>query len=227
MPDNCGGLAHIGEDYDAATENGELRILFVGYDYGHGHADLRHRQTDIQDYSDNLNPHYKGIVKTLIEIYQEGGKESWKHLLRRMVQTNATRCAAPDGNRVMKSNTTHRMRMNCWKHFKKEIEVLEPTIIWFHGAALKSPFLQALREERLSLSVPFAQYAEYCGQIEWTVFEKPFSSFLAFFHHPAYGHFGKQWELAARLVAHLRKQGSLPIFNSEWNGRDRKEWPSI
>jgi hypothetical protein len=49
----------------------------------------------------------------------------------------------------MQSNITKTMRMNCWSHFKKEIEVLEPTLIWFHDAVAKSSFLEAVRKEGL------------------------------------------------------------------------------
>jgi hypothetical protein len=229
--ENCGGLAHIGENYDVVLDGQELRILFVGKDYGCGNSDLKTRRGIIQTYADPLNPHYKGIIKVLMEVFQdrcEGG--TWRTLLRRMAQTNATRCTAPRPSKAqassMQSNITKTMRMNCWSHLKKEIEVLEPTLIWFHDAVAKSSFLEAVRKEGLFPTVPYERYQQWY-QVEWTIFRRPFKSVLAFFHHPAYGHFGRQWELATDVIARLREEGCLPVFAENWSPLKRKEWPVI
>lgn len=229
-PENCGGLAHVGENYDVVVDGKELRILFVGKDYGWGRSELRERQTEIQNYSGEPNPHYKGIIKVLMEIFQERcDKTSWHHLLRDMSQTNATRCTAPrqsqKGTPFMKSNITHTMRMNCWGHFRKEIEVLEPTLMWFHDADAQSTLLQSIREEGLSPTDLFE--LQECKQVEWTIFPRPFKSVLAFFHHPAFGHFGRQWRFATDVIARLREKGYLPTFNNEWKPLQKEEWPFL
>ncbi|MGA2481531.1 MAG: hypothetical protein ABSF92_00255 [Candidatus Acidiferrales bacterium] len=229
--ENCGGLAHVGEEYDVFMNGQELRVLFVGKDYGRGNSEVRQRQTDIQTYLGEPNPHYKGIIKVLMEVFQERcDKNSWRYLLRRMAQTNATRCAAPresaKGNSLRKSNITRTMRMNCWDHFKKEIEVLEPTLIWFHDADAQSSFIQAIRREGLSPTLPFEQLQE-CQQVEWTIFLTPFTSVLAFFHHPAFRHFGRQWGLATGVIARLRREGHLPAFSNEWKPLGKEEWPTL
>ena len=230
-PENCGGLAYIGENYDVLEGGKEFRVLFVGKDYGSGGSDLRERQAKIQTYIGEPNPHYKGIIKVLMEVFQERcERDSWKHLLSRMAQTNATRCAAPrndqKGKPLMKSNITHPMRTCCWSHFRKEIELLEPTLIWFHDAEARPSFSQVARNEKLPTVVPFKQHQE-CLMVEWTIFPKPFRSMLAFFHHPAYGHFGRQWTMATDLIAQLRGSGYLPLFESDWKSLEKTEWPSI
>jgi hypothetical protein len=229
--ENCGGLAYLGEDYDVSVDGQELRILFVGKDYGRDNSELRERRTEIQTYSGEPNPHYKGVIKVLMEIFQDrcDGK-SWRLLLKRMAQTNATRCAAPQKNETgkasMNSNITNTMRTNCWCHFKKEIELLEPTLIWFHDADARDSILGAISKEGLSLALPFEEHQE-CQQVEWTIFSRPFKSVLAFFHHPAYGHFGRQWETSTDAIARLRKVGYLPTFDKEWKPLQKEEWPTL
>ncbi|MFL6464109.1 MAG: hypothetical protein ACJ73N_06835, partial [Bryobacteraceae bacterium] len=68
---NKGGLAFVGEQYDIRVRTDDFRLMFVGYDYGTGCSGLVDRRRDIQEYHPRLNPHYKGIVKMLLEIYQE------------------------------------------------------------------------------------------------------------------------------------------------------------
>jgi hypothetical protein len=230
-PENCGGLAHIGENYDVVIDGKELRILFVGKDYGWGRSELKERQTEIQTYSGEPNSHYKGVIKVLMEVFQERCEsDSWRHLLWRMAQTNATRCTAPrddqTGKPLMKSNITHTMRTHCWSHFRKELELLEPTLIWFHDADAQSFFSQVARKEGLPIIVPFEQHQE-CLLVEWTVFPRPFKSVLAFFHHPAFGHFGRQWTIATDLIARLRESGYLPMFSTDWKSLEKREWPTI
>lgn len=229
-PENCGGLAHVGEDYDVDVDGQELRILFVGKDYGWGNSELRERQTDIQTYSGEPNPHYRGIIKVLMEVFQErSNRNEWRHLLRRMAQTNATRCTAPresqKGVPLMKSNITLTMRMNCWAHFKKEIEALEPTLIWFHDADAQFSFLQSIHKEGLSTTELFE--LQECKQVEWTIFPRPFKSALAFFHHPAFHRFGRQWSLAIDVITRLRENGYLPTFNKDWKPLQQEEWPFL
>jgi len=229
--ENCGGLAHLGEDYDVSVDGQELRILFVGKDYGHDNSELRERRTEIQTYSGEPNPHYKGVIKVLMEIFQDrcDGK-SWRLLLRRMAQTNATRCTAPRASQTqkmnMQSNITNTMGKNCWSHFRKEIEVLAPTLIWFHDADARYSFIRAIHEDGLSPTLPF-EHRQKCQQIEWTIFSRPFKSVLGFFYHPAYGHFGRQWGLATNVITGLRKEGYLPTFDKEGKPLQKEEWPTL
>jgi hypothetical protein len=229
-----GGLAHVGEKYDICFDDKSLRILFVGYDYGNCCATLEQRRRSIQCLSGpdlNKSPHYKGIVKVMMEIFQckcgsEADTGSWRPLLKRMSQTNATRCCAPKEGR-MGCNTTEGMRTNCWPHFKKEIELLQPTIIVFHGAALKDSFLHNLDSaERRTLCS--SELSEHCQHVTWESFPAPFKSFLLFFNHPGHGQFGRQWDTKVLPVLKgLRDDGRLPSPNTDWKPRKRKEWPRI
>lgn len=150
-----------------------------------------------------------------MEIFQEGCTgDSWPELLKRMAQANATRCCAPSGH-LMTTNTNNRMRRNCWAHFRKEIEELEPTLIFFHGAYLKGSFLEALQAEGIRPRQPVDDFEE-CRLVEWAVFARPFASILAFFHHPARGAFGRQWERTTALIRRLQQEGYLPTFSQGW-----------
>lgn len=231
-----GGLAHVGEQYDLSIDGKETRMLFVGFDFGNDCAGLEERRLDIQAYSGIPNPHYKGIIKVMMEVLEQNcetpkDENLWKPFLKRMAQTNATRCCAPRNGR-RKTNTTERMRKNCWIHFKKEIEVLRPTIMFFHGAQLKSSFLENLRSERVSCIPLFQDFQEHCQHIIWTTFNDPFESVVLFFSHPqplwSPHNFGSQWEAeVVPILKRLREVGILPTITTEWRSRQRKDWPSI
>jgi hypothetical protein len=229
-----GGLAHVGEDFDTTLAGKGVRILFVGYDYGNCCDDLETRRASIQGYAGALNPHYRGLIKVMMEIFQvqcasEREDHLWKPLLRKMAQTNETRCCVST-NRSMRTNTTRTMQTNCWVHFRKEIEILGPTLIFFHGAALKRRFLESVKEEHAQPSPrsPIDGYERHCQVIDWTIFPKKFSSVLLFFNHPAYGHFGRQWETKVTpLLQSLRERQLLPPGESDWRPRARTDWPKI
>lgn len=229
-----GGLAHVGEEYDLTFDSRELRILFVGYDYGNSADWLESRRDDIQSYGGSLNPHYKGIVKVLLEIFQvrcqsEEDVGAWKPLLRRMSQTNATRCCAPRDGR-MRTNMPAITHTNCWTHFKAEIQILEPTIMFFHGAGLRKSFLQCLSHETHPpmVSPLFPELGQHCHVVEWRYFTLPFKTILLFYNHPAYGHFGRQWESHVLPVLQaLREMSLIPSLASSWKPRQRIDWPSI
>jgi hypothetical protein len=237
-----GGLAHVGEDYDVRFDGKELRIMFVGYDQGNCCAGLEEYRQSIQCFHSAINPHYKGIIKVMMEVFQqecdsETDKHLWKPLLRRMVQTNATRCCAPregsNSRRTMACNTTEDMRRKCWPHFKREIEILKPTIMFFHGASLKTPFMDDLKRDGVSCEPLDGELGEHCYLLKWT-WADPFESVVLFFNHPApipignRHNFGSQWDKKVVSVLNkLRTLGMLPTLNSAWVPRQRKDWPKI
>lgn len=232
-----GGLAYVGEQYDVAVDSDELRILFVGKDGGNSEFDLNQRRADIQNYRGSPNPHYSGIVKVLMEVFQErfdGAQSEWRTLLKRMAQTNATRCAISKENGSKKGgmgcNTTNRMRNQCWTHFRTEIDILKPTVMFFHGKDLGPWFLkQAANDGTLSeLEGGSERLRAHCKQITWTTLPSNFETILLFFNHPGHGHFGKQWEsVAIPVIQELRRIGKLPTFNRNWLPLGRREWPAI
>jgi hypothetical protein len=61
--------------------------------------------------------------------------------------------------------------MNCWRHFSKEIEVLEPALIWLHDADAQSSFQQAVRKDGLLARVLYEQLPE-CQQVNWAIFPR-------------------------------------------------------
>jgi hypothetical protein len=231
-----GGLAFVGVDYDIRFGDRELRLLFVGIDRGNQPGSLIRLREDIQEYPGKLNCHYRGIVKVLMEVFQvtcvaEKDEGRWKPLLRRMAQTNLTRCCAPKHGK-MRTNQTATMVNNCWAHFKKELEVLQPTVILFHGKRLLRPFLESLRIERLVPSPLTAESKGLCYEVAWSNFERPFCSTLLFFNHPSPPYspynFGSQWESKVLpMIAKLRDLGHVPNSDASWKPRGRKAWPSL
>ena len=206
-----GGLAYIGSEYDAKVNGTDIRVRFVGYDYGNCSATLEARRECIESLND-LNRHYKGIVKLQMEIFEvECGaiehETIWQPLLRKMAQTNATRCCAPRDHQ-MRTHTTTPMRRNCWPHFRKELELLEPTMVIFHGANLKWLVLEKLKEEQIEAKELYPEFDGYCREVNWRCFSRPFTSLLLFFRHPACGWFGRQWNPpVVPLVSKLKASG--------------------
>ncbi|HMD99602.1 MAG TPA: uracil-DNA glycosylase family protein [Terriglobia bacterium] len=223
-PSDC-HLNHQGEDYDGTVNGKPLRILFVGIDTGRGSDAVGLLRTDRY----GLNDHYRGILKVLMEIFQvrasddEQERLQVRSLLRRCAQTNTVQCCAPSGGR-MGTNSTDVMRENCWRYLKKEIEILEPTLILFHGARVRDPFTESIGREGLT-PTPIEGLPE-CETVRWTVFPNPFTSLLAFFHHPARGHFGKQWPRVVYLLGRFRSQYAAS-FQDGWTPLGRREWPGI
>jgi hypothetical protein len=143
-----GGLAYIGSQYDTKVAEGNMRILFVGYDFGNTFASLEQRRTDIEGYRPPLNAHYNGVVKVLMEIFEQNCEsgadvQNWRSLLVRMAQTNVVRCCVPE-NGTMQTHATQTMWKNCWPHFREELRILRPTLVVFQGKSLKRFFLRQL-----------------------------------------------------------------------------------
>jgi hypothetical protein len=223
-PSDC-CLNHQGEDYDGVVNGAFLRILFVGIDTGRGSDAANVLRTDRY----GLNAHYRGILKVLMETFQvrasgdEQERLQSRQLLERCAQTNTVHCCAPSGGK-MRTNSTDIMRKECWRHLKKEIEILEPTLIFFHGARLRGAFSRLIGREGLTTT---PEGFPECETISWTIFPNSFTSLLAFFHHPARGHFGKQWEArAVPLLGRFRSQ-HLGILQDNWRPLGRSEWPKI
>jgi len=224
--ENCGGLVHVGEEYDVTVHHREFRILLVGKDYGGGSSDLAARRQCIQSLTENdLNWHYKGVVKTLLEVYQWRREDGWQCLLKRMAQTNATRCCAPRENR-MACNTNYQMRLNCWPHFRAEIEILEPTLIIFHGADLAGPFQACLQREGAQVDQPLPGL-DRCQHVKWTNFSNPFETVIVFMNHPFAARWRQfDWASAVEIINRLRPR-HLPVFNTQWTPLQDSDWPRL
>lgn len=227
-----GGLAHVGEQYDVKFDGGELRLMFVGFDGGNHRFGIDDRRRDIQAYPKRRNQHYDGIVKVLIEVFQEpfdGEESEWRSLLKKMTQTNATRCAISKSG-AMNTHTTVQMRRCCWIHFRKEIEILQPTVMFFHGKELQSWFLKQVGEDgqtsRLDSGSDLLDV--HAREIVWTSLRPNFKTLLLFFSHPSRHHFGKQWDSAVvPVLKELREMRKLPVFQDQWRARGRRDWPAI
>lgn len=230
-----GGLAHVGSQCVMSFGEKPFTIMFIGYDYGRGAWSLETCRQQTEEYPQRLNPHYKGIVKVMMEIFQvkceqESSTELWTPLLKRMSQTNGTRCCAPVDNH-MACNTTQGMRRQCWPHLKKEIEILRPTIILFHGAQLRQSFLKSLHSDGCIEQPIFSEFQNHCCRVRWP-FPDPFDSVLLFFSHPSHpqanNSFGSQWDTTVvPILNRLRQQRWIPTVNPDWRPRLRKQWPSI
>jgi len=131
----------------------------------------------------------------------------------------------------MRTGTTEKMRKNCWEHFRAEIKILEPTLIFFHGDKPRESFLENLHREGVQ-SRPLLignTWEDLCRKVEWKGpnFPHPFESVLLFYHHPAYGHFFREWESrVVPVLNELRKERVLPILSNTWLSLTKTDWPT-
>jgi hypothetical protein len=142
-----------------------------------------------------------------------------------MAQTNATRCCAPRDGR-MRCNMNYGSRLSCWPHFRAEIEILEPTLMIFHGSDLRYPFNECLRRERVEARQVLPG-VERCQLIRWTNFRRPFESVIVFMNHPAAAPWHRfDWTNGAEIINRLRPI-HLPVFNHQWTPLQREDWPRL
>jgi len=148
-----GQLHHVGNHYDVVIAGEPLRVMVVGQEYGHGPSrvsmDQRSQmvveQTGVQKDFSKRNPHMRGTTSVLRLLYgiplgtnHEDeflwcNNDDMFHLFDAFALVNYLLCSAigEDGTRSGKSSPI--MRRNCLAHFKRTIEILEPTVVIVQG----------------------------------------------------------------------------------------------
>jgi len=194
-----GQLHYIGKYYDLKLNNKPFRIVVVGKEYGY---DYRHYSLDkrygnpkedvragLKKYR-KLNPHMKGTTSLLrllfgiplgFDVNEEYIviNDSNFHIYDGYALVNYYLCSAVIAGTTT-SRTTTKMRKNCFKHFRKALTILEPTIIIVQGKTIWNPVSKAFDSiDQISDSL-------YKARLEGQ------ESFLCSFSHPS-SHFPLNW----------------------------------
>ena len=164
MPRNrwttCLGISrsHVGKHYDLSAGGRDLRIVVIGQEYGQTavKVDLEAR-TAMFDKSAGKgfrgrNPHMRGTTSILrlmlgrrLGTDDDGERLFGKgtaHIFDGFALVNALLCSAvgkpPEGMRAGMGASSRLMRKNCARHFRKTMEILEPTVIVAEGQGVRS-----------------------------------------------------------------------------------------
>ncbi len=155
-----GQLHHVGPHYDLAVNGVPLRVVVVGQEYGHeppmctrqartemimssdqkqflNHGGKRNRERE-------RNPHMTGTTSVLRflagrELGNDRGGEyldlrgGQVHLFEAFALVNFLLCSAVAAEGSVRGRSTEEMRQNCGGHFRKTVEILEPTVIIAQG----------------------------------------------------------------------------------------------
>ena len=155
-----GQLHHVGTDYDLSMDGRPLRVAVIGQEYGGGHefvtlerrsaeiAESRARRFKAGNGIEARNPHMRGTTSVLRllfgrglgtdyeseQLVLEGGRQV--HIFDCFALTNFLLCSAVSQATKTRGKSTDTMRRNCTRHFRRAMEILEPTVLvlqskWF------------------------------------------------------------------------------------------------
>lgn len=155
-----GQMSHVGRHYDLTVDGRELRVVVVGQEYGQRSTlvDLKARTAMINGSAEvrfgKRNPHMAGTTSILRLLLgrETGADRHGETLFRNHIQgghifdafalVNYLLCTAlsepPKGMHAGKGDSSQEMRRNCAEHFRKTLEILEPTVIIAEGQGVRS-----------------------------------------------------------------------------------------
>jgi hypothetical protein len=148
-----GQLHHVGNHYDLSISGHPFRILVVGQEYGHGpshvlmddRSQMVFEQTGLMKTFTNRNPHMRGTTSVLrllfnIPLGENQAEEFLQstdggnfHIFDAFSLVNYLLCSAISESEGRRGKSTPKMRENCMAHFKKAVEILEPTVMIIQG----------------------------------------------------------------------------------------------
>ena len=199
-----GQLHHVGKYYGVSFDGRPLRVVVVGQEYGHPPARVDcQARSQMFKYSAHdcrfaagqgykgRNPHMKGTTSVLrlifgiplgtdhhSEFLSIEGKRV--HIFDVFALVNYLLCSAVrDGSK--KGLSTPTMRSNCCGHFRKVMNILEPSVIIVQG---KGFWEKSIRKSFDSVS----QVSDFVYKAKLGSHE----SFIAAFSHPS-AHFPYNW----------------------------------
>ncbi len=197
FPFHPGQMSHVGRHYDLEVDGLPMRIVVLGQEYGQARegVDLAGRSEMLERSAEagfrGRNPHMKGVTSTLRLLLgrelgddEEGERLLDGHVFDGCAQVNYLLCTALDKARSSdahgggRGNSSVEMQRNCAPHFKRTMEILQPTVIVVHGLALRRWMVNALPLPREG---PTAEKVEIAGNIV---------DMLTFTHPSAGGHSG-------------------------------------
>ena len=155
-----GQMSHVGKHYDLLVGGQELRIVVVGQEYGQKRTgvDLEGRTAMIDGSAgkgfQGRNPHMRGTTSILRLLLDRcpgtddegerlfGEDKGTAHIFDGFALVNALLCSAvkkpPEGGKAGKGASSPLMRKNCARHFRRTMEILEPTVIVAEGQGVWS-----------------------------------------------------------------------------------------
>ena len=143
-----GQLHHIGSYYDAYLNNRPFRIIVVGQEYGHepsfvslsARRQMVLNQTGLHKTFPQRNPHMRGTTSALRLLfglplsvdhaseYLQSNSERC-HLFDAFALVNYLLCSAVQEGEGRSGKATETMLKACQRHFRKAVEILEPTVM--------------------------------------------------------------------------------------------------
>ena len=170
-----GQLHHVGRHYDLSLNGTPFRIAIVGQEYGHPPTHvLREERTEMilrvgmegrfkaEPGHGARNPHMRGTTSALRLLFGLSLGDDfvgefvslWStsvHIFETFALTNFLLCSAIDTPRTCsagKGRSTSTMQNNCARHFRRAMEILEPTVIVAQGVGVRRWLVAIIRPSR-------------------------------------------------------------------------------
>ena len=147
-----GAEAHVGSKYGTP-----IRLVVVSLDTGGRPRakgkDLAARRSEVQKViSSKTNPHMKGTLQILKQLYGVHEEKREGDILRRFAMINSAKCSGRDANM---NTVPNKLYNNCREHGRAELSVLDPQLIITQGALARNMLeLQDISEEEMWEHVP-------------------------------------------------------------------------
>lgn len=110
-------------------------------------------------------------------------------VIDRVAQPNSVKCTRSDTENA-KSRTTPTMNANCANHLVRELLIMRPHLVVFHGVEARQHVPKAFTAIGVAVE-PMVGSAAACGPVLHTV--PQMAGNLLFLHHPSYQHLDRQW----------------------------------
>lgn len=185
-----GQLSYLGKLYDSSINGFPFRIMIVGQEYGtkdrfvsvENRAEMIHKSAELS--FTRRNQHMRGTTSVLRLLFnKELGRDPDSeflsvnnkkyHIFDASALVNFLLCSAVNSSEGKKGRATDEMKINCSKHFRASLEILEPTVIILQSKGFINSFLDVFDDtEYISEDL-------YIGKI------KNNRIFLACFSHPS------------------------------------------
>ncbi|MEN6619617.1 MAG: hypothetical protein ABFC28_09050 [Rikenellaceae bacterium] len=129
-----GMQCHVGTKYG----QGKHKLLVVSLDCGNGGADNIDDRTNDVESCKFSNPHMRGTGKIISDFYGIDRAEALKYF----AMTNSCKCSRKDSPNQLE----YRFHFNCADYKQKEIEILDPDVIYFQGVNSRAGFEGKFKE---------------------------------------------------------------------------------
>lgn len=222
-------MTYIGRHYGSGAAGEVFRLMLVGIDHGEkGGADFDECRRGIecwyQDGGKNFNPDYKGVVKTAATIFGSAGQycrqmctaacqksrdpAAAQCVIDRIARANSVKCT-PENTAGRTSRATWPMKLNCAHHLMRELRLLKPRLVVFHGVSARWIVLPELKSCGLDASA-VGDISDRHGPV---LYELPaLGARLLFLYHTSRNWLAKQWEpIVVPAVQYMREKGIVPI----------------